>query len=208
MANRERAARGRACHPGIARTLKRLFAVALILLLTSPGAWALRCGNRLVVEGARDFQVRERCGEPFWTDSYVDLEVLGAEGPFERLREIRYDIWYYNFGPANLMRRLVFHEGVLIREHSLGYGVRDIGGQCDPNRDYTGLSAGELIAYCGEPASRRRQPGSTVERPFRGAERWHPTRREVWFYDFGANRLMRRVSLVDGHVRAVDLLER
>lgn len=188
--------------------MKRLLIAASILLLASPCAWAVRCGNRLVVEGAQDFQVRNRCGEPFWTDSYVDLEVLGADSVFERLREIRYDIWYYNFGPASLMRSLVFHEGVLIREHTLGYGVREIGDQCDPNRDYTGLSAGELVAYCGEPASRRRHPESTVERPFRGAERWHPTRREVWIYDFGASRLMRRMSLVDGRVSGVDLLAR
>jgi len=188
--------------------VRRLFIASLFLLLASPSAWAVRCGNRLVVEGAQDFQVRDRCGEPFWTDSYVDLEVLGSDGPFERLREIRYDIWYYNFGPANLMRRLVFHEGVLIREQTLGYGVREVGRQCDPDRDYTGLSTGELVAYCGEPASRRRQPESTVERPFRGAERWHPTRRETWIYDFGTSHLLRRMSLVDGRVREVDLLER
>jgi hypothetical protein len=188
--------------------MNRLCAVVLILQLASPCAWAVRCGNRLVVEGAQDFQVRDRCGDPFWTDSYVDLEVLGADSAFERLREIRYDIWYYNFGPDTLMRGLVFHNGVLVREDLLGYGVRRVGGNCDPNRDYVDLSAGELVAYCGEPASRRRQPESTVERPFRGAERWHPTRREDWIYDFGESRLLRRMSLVDGRVRDTDRLAR
>jgi hypothetical protein len=50
--------------------------IALVLLMACTSAHALRCGNRVVDEGDRDFQVRERCGEPFWTESWFGLRKL------------------------------------------------------------------------------------------------------------------------------------
>ena len=45
--------------------VKRYFLFAFVLLIASPAAFAMRCGSRIVTEGAQDFQVRDRCGEPF-----------------------------------------------------------------------------------------------------------------------------------------------
>ncbi len=129
--------------------------LALFLLLASPSAFAMRCGTRIVTEGTQDFQVRDRCGEPFYADTYYATEVFGAYGPIAQYRDVQYDVWYYNFGPSKLMRRFVFRDGVLAREETLGYGVDEIGGDCNPNRDYRGFSVGELVARCGEPASHR-----------------------------------------------------
>ena len=109
--------------------------------------------------------MRDRCGDPFYADTYISVEVFGAYGPVEQQREVQYDVWYYNFGPRDLMRRFVFRDGVLVREETLGYGVNEIGGDCNPNRDYTGVSVGELVARCGEPASRRRAYDTIVRRP-------------------------------------------
>lgn len=178
--------------------------VILALLLASPSALAMRCGNRVVTDGLQDVQVRERCGEPFWTDRYTNIEVLGANGPLERQRPVQFEVWYYNFGPRQLLRRLVFRDGVLTREDALGYGVATIGADCNPNHVSAGLSAGELVARCGEPAGRRDLSETIVRRPAPGVELWRDHRREEWLYDFGDRRLLRRVWLVDGLVASVD----
>ncbi|GAA0710902.1 DUF2845 domain-containing protein [Dokdonella soli] len=191
--------------------MRRHLLPIIVLLLASPSAFAMRCGNRLVSDGAQDFQVRERCGEPFWTDRYTNIEVIGANGPLERQRSLQFDVWYYNFGPRQLMRRLVFREGVLLREDALGYGVDAIGSDCNPNRLADGLSSGELVARCGEPASRRDLSETIVRRPAPGVELWRDHRREEWVYDFGDNRLVRIVRIVrlsDGRVSGVDAVSR
>ena len=83
--------------------------LSLILLLASPAAFALRCGSRVIADDARDFQVRDRCGEPFWSESWLGVDVVGRDSPLERQREVQWSVWYYNFGPRALMLRLVFH---------------------------------------------------------------------------------------------------
>jgi hypothetical protein len=188
--------------------MPRHILLILVALLASPPAFALRCGDRLVNEGLEDFRVRERCGEPFWTDRYTAVEVLGAYGPLEQQRSVDYDVWYYNFGPRRLMQRLVFRDGVLVRDESLGYGVAEIGGDCNPNLRFDGLSSGELYARCGEPASRRSDTDAIVRRPAPGVERWREQRRETWIYDFGDGRLLRRIYLVDGRVTGSELVQR
>jgi hypothetical protein len=185
--------------------MSRYIFLGIVLLLFSPSAFALRCGTRIVTEGTQDFQVRDRCGDPFYADTYISLEVFGAYGPIEQQREVQYDVWYYNFGPRDLMRRFVFRDGVLVREETLGYGVNEIGGDCNPSRDYTGVSVGELIARCGEPASRRRAYDTIVRRPVPGYERWRDQRREEWIYDFGEDRFLRLFELVDGRVVNIEV---
>lgn len=185
-----------------------LLPLVLLALLASAPVAAMRCGNRLVSDGAQDFQVRERCGDPFWSDRWTDVVVLGRDGPLESQREVQYDAWYYNFGPRQLMRRLLFRDGVLAREDTLGYGVDRIGENCEPNRLLDGLSAGELVALCGEPASRRSRNDALVRRPAPGVERWREQRREDWIYDFGDRRRVRLVRLVDGRVDTVESLTR
>jgi hypothetical protein len=190
------------------RGLMRRHLLPIILLLASPCAFAMRCGDRVIGNNAQDFQVRERCGEPFWTDTYTNVELIGTHSPIEQQRSVQYDIWYYNFGPSQLMRRLVFRDGLLQREETLGYGVDAIGSDCNPNRLLNGLSAGELFARCGAPASRRSETDTIVRRPAPGVEQWRDQRREDWVYDFGENRLLRIVHMTDGRVNGADLVQR
>jgi hypothetical protein len=180
----------------------------LVLMLASSNAFALRCGTRLVDNGDRDFQVRDRCGEPFWTDRYVNVEIVGAYGPLEHQSSVQFDVWYYNFGPRQLMHKMVFRDGVLFRDDTLGYGVNEIGDDCNENGLFDGFSAGELFARCGEPASRRSQTDTIVRRPVRGIEQWRDHRREEWIYDFGDNRFVSSVRLVDGRVDGVERVRR
>jgi len=188
--------------------VRKTVVLVLLLLFASPSALALRCGTRIVSEGAQDFQVRDRCGEPFYADTYITTEVFGARGPIEQFRDVQYDVWYYNFGPRYLMRRFVFRDGVLLREETLGYGVDEIGDDCNPNRDYRGVSVGELIARCGEPASRRTYYDTLLRRPIPGYEHYRDLHREEWIYDFGENRFLRMFHLVDGRVDNIESIER
>jgi len=74
-----------------------------------------------------------------------------------------------------------------------------------------GDSIDEVLALCGEPAQRQRtwivrQPrfeygGQDI--PFQGYEEV-PV--DIWTYDFGANKLMRRVRFVAGKVESIDTL--
>jgi len=190
------------------RMIKRYALVAILFLLASPAVFAMRCGNRLVDVGTQDFQVRDRCGEPFYADTYYATEAFGAYGPVAQYRDVQYDVWYYNFGPSSLMRRFVFRDGVLAREETLGYGVSEIGSDCNPNRDYRGFSVGELVARCGEPASRRTNYDTVVHRPVPGYERYREQRREEWIYDFGEDRFLRAFHLLDGRVQSDESIER
>lgn len=181
-------------------TFRRIAMLVLLLALASPAAHAMRCGNRLVVDGDPDYQVRQRCGEPYWSERYTRIVIVGRDGPIELQREVQFDVWYYNFGPRQLLRRLEFRDGRLQREGTLGYGVAEIGGDCDANRLVDGLDAGELVARCGEPASRRSLTDTVVRRPAPGIEQWQGVQREEWVYDFGERRLPRILQLVDGRV--------
>jgi hypothetical protein len=116
-----------------------LFAVPLLL---PQAAWALRCGTRVVMTGDRDFQVRERCGEPFFEDSYQVFNRSGVGAPVEYGAETVYDAWYYNFGPQQLMVRLLFADGELVREDTLGYGFNGTRGPCKPDHITAGMRSG------------------------------------------------------------------
>ncbi len=187
----------------------KLLVVAVLLAVMTPAAEAaLRCGNRLVDEGDREFQVRERCGDPFWIETWTGIEVLDRGQPFERQREVESSLWYFNFGPRALMQQLTFVDGVLRRIESLGYGVNEIGSNCPYDRDLTGMSSGELVARCGEPAERRRRRDAVVLRPDPRLESWRDPRREEWIYDFGEDRLLRVLDLEQGRVVRVQAMRR
>ena len=178
----------------------RCLLLAFALLFASPHAFALRCGNLVVTREMQDFQVRERCGDPFWSESYSGYDVLGSHSTGAIEREVQYEVWYYNFGPSALMHRMLFRDGVLRQDDTLGYGVREIGTKCDPQMRFVDLSAGELVAFCGEPVLRRQNSDVLVNRLSPEYRRVREQRREQWTYDFGESRLLRQLQLVDGRV--------
>lgn len=183
------------------------FRAAAILLLCMPlSAWSLglRCANRVVSAGMIAAQVRGACGAPFWTEDYASVEVLGAGGPLEEQREIDWEVWYYNFGPSNLMQRLRFRNGYLQDVESLGYGVDAIGAACVPSMAARGLTTGELVARCGAPTSRQRNDGALVRR-VPGFLVANEDRREEWLYDDGGGYYV-RYFISNGRVTGADRL--
>ena len=174
----------------------------LALLLAALPAYALRCGSRVVTRDDRDLLVRDRCGAPYFTDEMVTVDVYGADGPVERQVENVYEAWYYNFGPRKLMVRLLFLNGRLQREDTLGYGVNAIGDSCSLDSYPSGMSAGEIVAYCGLPASRTEQREAVIRRSG-PLERYRPERRETWTYDLGDSRFLRVLTIQNGRLQDV-----
>lgn len=107
--------------------MKRLLTIGALFAASGVcPAHALFCGSALVNEGQRKFEVLQKCGEPAFADSHV-VYASPAYGPYGYYGAapaipVIVDEWVYNFGPTQMMPRLVFRNGVLwtIRFH--GYG--------------------------------------------------------------------------------------
>ena len=120
---------------------QRLLLLCCILLLAEP-ALAMRCGSRLVSDGAPQAKVLKYCGEP---ESIQVRTILRAGFPRYRARlgvsdgrsieysrellyadrsyvEVVVEEWTYNFGPHRLMRIVRFENGLVTSVTRLGYG--------------------------------------------------------------------------------------
>jgi len=192
-----------------AALLPRLLVAGVLLFSSSLCAaigMGLRCSHHVVTPGMIAAQVRNACGAPFWNDSYAALEVLGANGPVEEQREINWDVWYYNFGSSQFMQRLTFRNGELQTVEALGYGVTEFGTTCPPPLAARGLTDGELVARCGQPASRQTNEGALLRR-VPGIVFAREDRREEWLYDEGGD-FLTRYFIANGRVTGVDRLAR
>lgn len=117
--------------------------VGLGIIVFSADVYALRCGNKLVVEGMHRLEVIKRCGEP--ADVRIDYRIGTPRhdlGTGRRLYRLSRDGYYvtrgygpvqqeitrhtltYNFGPNRLMRVLRFDNDRLVDIEQLGYGYR------------------------------------------------------------------------------------
>ena len=92
---------------------------------------AIRCGNKLVLQGDSRDAVAKKCGKP---NDVTKSTVLRR--PFfirngrvvyfgEDMIEVPVETWVYNFGPNKLMRRLRFVDGILEEIEVLGYGYNE-----------------------------------------------------------------------------------
>jgi hypothetical protein len=117
---------------------KQIAAIVLVCigLLSSESAWALRCGNRLVLEGMHEALVIEICGDPVSTRQiglvlrpYVVKRPAGI-GNLHATRyvysgyhqELLVTEMIFNFGPHKLMRIVRFEGGQVKSIRTTGYG--------------------------------------------------------------------------------------
>lgn len=118
--------------------MKRIVLSAIFFAaLGANGASALYCGSALVAEGENKFVVLQKCGQPSYSDTRFEFLPTGAVLPYGAngfpygpngyyrvgpLQPVTVDEWVYNFGPTQLMPRLLFRDGVLVKIAFLGYG--------------------------------------------------------------------------------------
>jgi hypothetical protein len=116
-------------HSGFMRIGLLIFAFS-ILLASNAQADAMRCGSRLVSDGATRTEVRQLCGEPsdVVTRTILRRPYYNFHGRLiyfgDGLVEVPVEIWTYNFGPYKLMRRIRFVDGTVEEIETLGYGYR------------------------------------------------------------------------------------
>lgn len=105
-----------------------LVAAAIAALAGSPAEAAFRCGSRLIDEGDSPGTVRALCGPPtevhrehLWRGPLVwhDGRALRLAGESE---PVSVEIWIYNLGPNQLMRRIRFEDNQVTALQTLGYG--------------------------------------------------------------------------------------
>jgi len=177
--------------------------LAAALLIAMP-VQAFRCGNELVSEGDRKYDVISKCGEPDFRDSHAKayLEGIGPVDVVER--------WYYDPGPGSLVRVLTFRQGRLrsIKTEGRGFGESATGHYCKPRIIEKGMSKYELLQRCGEPVARDRWLGHHGAHDLHRHGRAAPVVVEEWTYTFGAGQFRRFVKIVRGRVVAVATGER
>lgn len=104
--------------------------LALLLCLAAVPAAAdsLRCGAHLVNDGDTRAQVADKCGDPVEVEHRTILRrpavwvhgrrVFVGNGEIE----VPVDLWVYNLGPNQFMRRVRFENGVVVAIDTLDYG--------------------------------------------------------------------------------------
>ena len=105
--------------------------VLLLLLSMACGAVqadSLQCGTTLVGTGDTRDQVMAKCGNPSDIErstAFVQSMAWVNGVPVSAgntLIEVPVELWLYNFGPSQLMRRLRFESGRVVLIEILGYG--------------------------------------------------------------------------------------
>jgi Protein of unknown function (DUF2845) len=106
--------------------------LVLLLLVTMAGgavqADSFQCGSTLVGTGDTRDQVVAKCGNPSdieRTTAFVQSVAWVNGVPVSAgnsLIEVPVELWLYNFGPSQLMRRVRFESGRVVMIEILGYG--------------------------------------------------------------------------------------
>ncbi|HDY99341.1 MAG TPA: DUF2845 domain-containing protein [Pseudomonas sabulinigri] len=88
----------------------QIICLALLTLLCSMNAYALRCGTDLIDEGDLKFKVLQACGEPMSREiiGYVDREHTG-----DRVRVMNIEEWIYKL--SNDYQSLEFEGNRLVK---------------------------------------------------------------------------------------------
>jgi hypothetical protein len=99
----------------------------IFLLPVVASADAMRCGSRVINEGDSIEKVQQYCGEPVERSrTYIErqprFERGGQEYSFPGTEEVPVDLWTYDFGPSQLMRRVRMIAGKVDSIETLGHG--------------------------------------------------------------------------------------
>jgi len=84
------------------------------------GHLPVQCNTELSIELSQ-YEVLQRCGEPFFKDSRTEEVFSAISGKNRRLIERRIDEWTYNLGPTRFMRILTFKNGKEINSGNKGF---------------------------------------------------------------------------------------
>lgn len=201
-------------------------------------AHALRCGTYLIDSGDTKAEVRARCGEPVDVAVRVESNTVHQAVPFAtrgtavrvngaRVNGARLnngvavasrsvtsvvETWTLNFGPQRFMVRIEFWDGIVRDIDTLGrgYSPEQLGTRAYDVR--LGQSPSRVRSIWGEPSDVTsrvvRNAVTSVVVDGVAATRETATEVEVWLFNFGPRRFMRRVTFEDGRVVRIETLGR
>jgi hypothetical protein len=237
--------------PRPAPSAHALLRLALAATCLGPGAAradSLRCDGGLVGVGDTKLDLLGKCGRPALVEQRSvergGAILAGGGQQVSQVAAVTVETWTYNFGPRRFVQYATLEAGRVVAVERGGYGYDLAGGdmgpafipraRCDHLSIHQGDRAFDLLAKCGEPASRdvtvvrqqvlqevaparprdepgRREPGRRERKQDRAREAPRlvqgvagSVNLEVWAYDFGPQILVRLVELEDGVVRKVD----
>jgi hypothetical protein len=75
---------------------------------------ARSCNPEQFNNGLSQYEVLQRCGEPFFKDSHYERRLSVVKHGVSRLADLRVDEWTYNLGPTQFLRILKFENGRLM----------------------------------------------------------------------------------------------
>lgn len=73
------------------------------------------CTGDEIATGSTQYEVLQRCGEPFFKDTRNEETLSSVDEHTARLVVKRVDEWTYNFGPNRFLRIFHFENGVLVK---------------------------------------------------------------------------------------------
>lgn len=199
----------------------RCFAAAagIVLAMQAPARAdesSLSCDGGIVSLGDAKVDLLGKCGRPSLQEQSVRegvvLERMNGTPP-SAAPNVMQERWTYDFGPNRFMYVAILEDGKVVRIERGGYGYSsDRGGasgsgaRCDSSAIRPGDVKLDVLAKCGEPATRDlRQEKRLVPAPDgsrRGA--FVTVDVETWTYDFGPRRFMAIVVIEDGKVARVE----
>jgi hypothetical protein len=169
---------------------------------------SIDCAGGIVEVGDTKVELLGKCGEPTLRDARSSVRGTLIVATVEE--------WTYNFGPSRFLMRVTLEGGkvVLIERGGHGYDPDQLrpvrpGGpaRCESSAIHVGDAKIDLLARCGEPATRDvrlEQRELLAENGSGGAPGLRTVQVEVWIYDFGPQRFMTIVTLENGEVTRLE----
>jgi hypothetical protein len=201
------------------RVLLLVLALAVPALVQASSS--IRCDGGLVSAGDTKLDLLGKCGSPTLRDArdeergHVAVEREGGLGVGQKVT-VTVEQWTYDFGPQRFVYVATLEGGKVIAIERGGYGyareakhpaVKISAARCESSALRVGDTKLDLLARCGEPATKDRQTElrSALTRGEGVVEVGSTTLElEVWTYDFGANRFIYLATLENGKVTAVE----
>lgn len=72
------------------------------------------CDDDEVSTGLSQYEILQRCGQPFFEDSREEERMVTIDKKTSKLTNVRIDEWTYNLGPNRFLRILKFENGKLV----------------------------------------------------------------------------------------------
>jgi len=152
-----------------ARALTAWLALAAAGLAPAPAlADSLRCDGGLVGVGDTKLELLGKCGRPALAEQRTvergGALLAGPQGAVGQVAAVPVETWTYDFGPRQFVQIVTLEAGRITAVVRGGYGYEPAGGdlarafipraRCDHLSIHVGDRTFDLLAKCGEPASR------------------------------------------------------